>query len=103
MAKYYPDGKVEDGFNIYGMATAYSMVDALKKGGSNLTRQGVLDAINNLNESDNPFLYPSVAAKNTPTDHFTITQEYQEKFDASVGDFRPTSQLIDVRGQITFP
>jgi branched-chain amino acid transport system substrate-binding protein len=103
MAKYYPDGKVADNFNFYGMATAYSMVDVLKKAGSNLTRQAVLDATNNLNETDNPFLYPGVAVKNTPTDHYTITQEYQQKFDASVGDFRPTSQLIDVRGQITYP
>ena len=31
MSKYYSDGKPEDAFNIYGMATAYSMVDVLKK------------------------------------------------------------------------
>lgn len=103
MAKYYPDGKVDDGFNVYGMATAYSLVDALKRAGANPTRQSVLAAINTLDESDNPFLYPGVVAKNTASDHYTITQEYQEKFDAAVGDFRPISPLIDVRGQITYP
>jgi branched-chain amino acid transport system substrate-binding protein len=103
MSKYYPDGKVEDAFNFYGMAVAYTMVDALKKAGSNPTRKSLLSAINNLDETDNPFLYPGVAAKNTSNDHYTITQEYQEKFDASVGDYKPISKLIDFRGKISFP
>jgi ABC-type branched-subunit amino acid transport system substrate-binding protein len=103
MTKYYPDGKLEDGFNVYGMATAWTLVDVLKKAGPNLTRQAVLDQMNNLNETDNPFVYPGIAIKNTPTDHYSITQEYLEKYDTSVNDYRPLSQTIDVRGQIKFP
>jgi ABC-type branched-subunit amino acid transport system substrate-binding protein len=103
MTKYYADGKLEDGFNIYGMGTAWTLVDVLKKAGSNLTRQAVLDQLNNINETDNPFMYPGVAIKNAPNDHYTITQEYLEKYDASVNDYRPLSQTIDVRGQIKFP
>ena len=103
MSKYYPDGKVEDGFNFYGMAVAWSMVDALKKAGANPTRKSLLDAINNLNETDNPFLFPGIDAKNTSSDHYTITQEFQAKFSASAGDYVPISKLIDVRGKIKFP
>ena len=103
MGKYYPDGKVEDGFNVYGMATAWSLVDVLKKAGPNLTRQAVLDGMSNLNETENPFLYPGVSVKNTPTDHYSITQELLAKYDTSVNDYKPISQPIDVRGQIKFP
>ena len=103
MQKYYPDGKIEDGFNMYGMATAYSLVDVLKKAGPNLTRQAVLDQMANLNETDNPFLYPGIVVKNTPQDHYTITQEYLAKYDTSANDYKALSQTIDVRGQIKYP
>jgi branched-chain amino acid transport system substrate-binding protein len=103
MTKYFPDGKVDDNFNVYGMATAHSMVDVLKKAGPNLTRAAVLDVLNNLNETDNPFVYPGIPVKNTPTDHYTITQEYLARYDASVNDYKPLSQPIDVRGLIKFP
>jgi branched-chain amino acid transport system substrate-binding protein len=103
MTKYYPDGKLEDGFNVYGMATAWSMVDVLKKAGPNLTRQAVLDQLNNLNETENPFMYPGIPIKNTPTDHYSITQEYIAKYDTTANDYKSISQPIDVRGMIKFP
>jgi len=103
MGKYYPDGKLEDGFNVYGMATAYSLVDALKKAGPNLTRQAVLDQLNNFSETDNPFLYPGIGVKNTTSDHYSITQEYLAKYSTSANDYQALSQTIDVRGQIKFP
>jgi branched-chain amino acid transport system substrate-binding protein len=103
MTKYYADGKLDDSFNIYGMATAYCMVDVLKKAGANLTRKAVIDVLNNLSETDNPFMYPGIPIKNTPTDRYTITQEYIAKYDAAANQFKPVTQPIDVRGQIKFP
>lgn len=103
MTKYYPDGKLEDGFNIYGMATAWSLVDVLKRVGPNLTRQAVLDGLNSLSETENPFMYPGIPIENTPTDHYTITQEYLAKYDTSANDYTSISKPIDVRGQIKFP
>jgi branched-chain amino acid transport system substrate-binding protein len=85
------------------MAAAWSMVDVLKKAGPNLTRQGVMDIVNNLSETNNPFLYPGISIKNTPTDHYTITQELIEKYDATANDYAVLSEPIDVRGRITFP
>ena len=103
MARYYPDGKVNDAFNIYGMAVAYSMVDVLQRAGANPTRKSVLDALNSLNESNNPFLLPGVQIKNTRTDHYTITREVMARYSTAVGDYAQVGSLIDVRGQIKFP
>jgi ABC-type branched-subunit amino acid transport system substrate-binding protein len=103
MQKYYPDGKLEDGFNVYGIATAYTLVDVLKKAGPNLTRQAVLDQMAALNEPDNPFLFAGIGVKNTAQDHYSITQEYLAKYSTSANDYQSISQTIDVRGQIKFP
>jgi branched-chain amino acid transport system substrate-binding protein len=66
---------VNNGFNIYGVAVAYTMADILKQAGSNLTRANVMSiAANNLNET-NPFLLPGVTVKTTSSDHYPITQE----------------------------
>jgi ABC-type branched-subunit amino acid transport system substrate-binding protein len=103
MGKYYSQGDVTDGFNMAGMAPAYTFVDALKKVGPNLTRQGLLDALANLNETDNPFVYKGIAVKTTPTDHYTITQQFLAKFSAADGYWKSASDPIDVRGQIKYP
>jgi branched-chain amino acid transport system substrate-binding protein len=64
-----------NGFNIYGVAVAYSMVDVLKQAGTNLTRANVMKiAPSQLNET-NPFLLPGVTVTTTPSDHFPIMQE----------------------------
>jgi len=67
---------VNDGFNIYGVAVAYTVVDVLKQAGSNLTRANVMSiAASNLNETNNPFLLPGVVVKTTSSDHHPIMQE----------------------------
>jgi hypothetical protein len=85
------------------MATAYSLVDVLKKAGPNLTRQAVQDQLATLNETDNPFVYPGIPVKNASNDHYTITQEYLAKYNTEVNNYQSISQPIDVRGQIKFP
>ena len=67
-----------------------------------MTRKAVLDTLNNLSETDNPFVFTD-PIKNTPTDHYTITQEYLATYDTTANDFKSLTQPIDVRGQIKFP
>jgi branched-chain amino acid transport system substrate-binding protein len=85
--------KANDGFNIYGVAVAYTMVDVLKQAGSNLTRANVMSiAGSNLNET-NPFLLPGVTVTTTSTDHYPITQEEVIKWSAQAWHLQPP--LID--------
>jgi branched-chain amino acid transport system substrate-binding protein len=91
---------VNDGFNIYGVAVAYTMVDVLKQAGNNLTRANVRDiAANQLNES-NPFLLPGVKVKTSSSDHFPIMQEQVINWDNTASGWKLQGSLIDERGTI---
>jgi branched-chain amino acid transport system substrate-binding protein len=85
--------KADDGFNIYGVAVAYTMVDVLTKAGSNLTRDNVMSiAGSNLTET-NPFLLPGVTVTTTSSDHYPITQDEVIKWSANAWHLQPP--LID--------
>ena len=67
-------GDLKDGYFTAGMATAYTMVDTLKKAGKNLTRQSVMNAATHLTERGNPFVLPGIVVHTTPSSRFPITQ-----------------------------
>ena len=90
--------KPEDGFNLYGVAVAYTMVDVLKQAGSNMTRANVMKiASSQLNET-NPFALPGVKIQTTSSDHFPIMQEQVITW-AGTG-WKLQGSLIDERGTI---
>jgi branched-chain amino acid transport system substrate-binding protein len=71
--KYVRGGSPSDGTLVAGMAEAYTMVDALKKAGTNLTRKGLMGVVTHLNEASNPFLVPGVTVHTTPASRFPIS------------------------------
>jgi branched-chain amino acid transport system substrate-binding protein len=90
---------VNDGFNIYGVAVAWTMVDVLKQAGTNMTRANVMSiAGTQLNETTNPFLLPGVVVKTTSSDHFPITQEQVIKWNGT--GWSQQGSIIDERGSI---
>ncbi len=90
---------VNDGFNIYGVAVAWSMVDVLKQAGTNMTRANVVSiATSGLNETSNPFLLPGVVVKTTSSDHFPITQEQVITWSGTGWSLQ--GSIIDERGTI---
>jgi branched-chain amino acid transport system substrate-binding protein len=58
--------------HIYGMATAYTMVDTLKRAGKNLSRKSVLTAATHLREGTNPFLQPGLVLQTGPRDYWPL-------------------------------
>jgi branched-chain amino acid transport system substrate-binding protein len=96
MAKYAPsNARVTDGLYIYGMAKAYTFVQALKAAGPNPTRAGLMKAVLNMNDKSNPFLLPGVVVKTSKTDYFPISQQQLIKFNN--GTWTPFGQLTDTR------
>jgi len=59
---------------VYGMAAAFTMVDALEHAGKNPTRGSLLRASTHLSEPTNPFLQPGVTIKTSPTDYAPFEQ-----------------------------
>jgi branched-chain amino acid transport system substrate-binding protein len=95
MAKY-GSGDVNDVYNVYGMAVAYTLVDVLKRAGKNLTRDGALNAALHLNLPSNPFLLPGIRVHTTPNDRFPVTQAYLQKWHS--GSWRLISPILSARG-----
>ncbi len=98
LGKYGGSCQVADNFCVAGMAFAYSVVDVLKKAGSNLTRKNVVDiAAGQMNETDNFLLLPGITVRTSKTHRFPISQlqtikwttDHWEPF-GTIQDGRPT-------------
>jgi branched-chain amino acid transport system substrate-binding protein len=74
MKKYAAGANAGDVFHVYGMAVAWTTVEALKKAGKNLSRASLMKVVDNLNASGNPFLLPGIALKTSGQDHYPIEQ-----------------------------
>ena len=96
MAKYAPaNAKVTDSLYIYGMAKAYTFIQALKAAGPNPTRESLMKAVLNMNDKSNPFLLPGVVTKTGRSDFFPISQQQLIRFNN--GTWGPMGQLTDTR------
>lgn len=97
MAKYLPAADAKDGLYLYGVAKAYTMVQALRAAGKNLTREGLMKAVLNMNDKTNPFALPGSVTKTGPGDFFPISQQRLMKF--ADGNWTPFGQLVNPRGK----
>jgi branched-chain amino acid transport system substrate-binding protein len=96
MAKYAPAGaRVTDGLYIYGVAKAYTFVQALRGAGKNPTRASLMRAVLNMNDKTNPFLLPGVVTRTGPRDFFPISQQQLIRFNN--GSWSPFGPLTDTR------
>ena len=62
------------------MSSAFTLVDALRHAGKNLTRASVMRAATHLDERNNPFLLPGISVRTSPTDHFPLAQAKLERY-----------------------
>jgi branched-chain amino acid transport system substrate-binding protein len=74
MKQYEPSRDANDAYHEYGMAVAFTLVDALQHAGKNLTRESLMKAATNLNERNNPFLLPGIVVKTNSTDRYPLEQ-----------------------------
>jgi branched-chain amino acid transport system substrate-binding protein len=81
MKKYYPEGNLEDAFNVFGPMAAQTMVQVLKQCGNDLSRANVMKQAANLQNFEVPLLLPGIKINTSPTDFYPIEQEQLAKFD----------------------
>ncbi len=83
MKKYYPDGNLEDGFNVYGYNVAQGLVQVLKQCGDQLTRENIMKQAASLN-LQLPMLLPGVKVSTGPTQFFPIREMQLARFDGKI-------------------
>jgi branched-chain amino acid transport system substrate-binding protein len=81
MKQYYPDGNVNDAFNVYGYAVAQTLVQVLKLCGDELTRENVMRQAANLKNFEVPVLLPGVRINTSASDFYPIEQVQLARFD----------------------
>ena len=74
LSRYAPGADPNDVYHVYGMAAAWTAVEAIRKAGSDLTRERLVQIVGSLNMQGNPFLLPGISLKTGPGDHFPIDQ-----------------------------
>lgn len=96
MDRYAPDNaRVTDGLYLYGMAKAYTFVQAMRAAGANPTRASLMKSVLSMNDKTNPFLLPGVVVKTGPNDYYPISQQKLQKFNN--GKFEPFGPLVNSR------
>jgi branched-chain amino acid transport system substrate-binding protein len=80
LKQYGAGANPNDVFHVYGMAVAWTTVEALKRSGNEPTREGLVKAVSTMNLTTNPFLLPGIAIKTGPGDHFPIEQMVLQRY-----------------------
>ena len=80
MDKYFPDGDKTNINNIYGYASAQTMVQVLKQCGDNLTRENVMKHAASLKDFTSEVLLPGIRINTAANDFFPIEQMQLMKF-----------------------
>jgi branched-chain amino acid transport system substrate-binding protein len=83
MKKYYPDGDLNDTFNVYGYTVAQGLVQVLKQCGDQLTRENIMKQAANLN-LQLPMLLPGVKVSTGPNQFYPIREMQLAKFNGEI-------------------
>jgi branched-chain amino acid transport system substrate-binding protein len=81
MKKYYPQGDLTDGANVYAYTAAQGLVQVLKQCGDELTRENVMRQAANLKNLRLPMLLPGIEVNTAPDDFYPIEQMQLARFD----------------------
>ncbi len=95
LRRYLPSAKPKEVAHLYGMAAAYTMVDALRRAGAQPTRTSLLRAATHLDERSNPFIVKGIAVRTGPDDYLPVELTRMLRFHA--GRWRQFGGLVSVR------
>jgi len=80
MAKYVPNGNVEDVNYVYAYSVCYLMEQTLKKCGDNLTRENLMRQAANHQKLRVPGLLPGITVSTSPTDYYPVQAVQLQRF-----------------------
>ena len=81
---------------VYGLAVAWTFVDALQHAGKNPTRASLLKALHSMNTTKNPFVYPGMTVKTSKKRTFPMEQLKLEKWSGgNTGDWHTFGNIVN--------
>jgi branched-chain amino acid transport system substrate-binding protein len=81
---------------VYGLAVGWTFWDALKHSGKNPTRPSLMHALRNMNEKNNPFIYPGMVVKTSAKRTFPMEQLIFEKWqNGGAGDWKTFGNVLN--------
>jgi branched-chain amino acid transport system substrate-binding protein len=83
LAKYYPEGKLVDGSNLYGYVVAQTLEQVLRQCGDDLTRANVMKQAANLKDFAPGLLQPGVTINTSSSDFFLFDKLTLARFDGT--------------------
>jgi branched-chain amino acid transport system substrate-binding protein len=95
MKKYYPDGSLVDGNNVYGYIAAQTLVQVLKQCGGEISRENVMKQAANLVDFAPDMLLPGIKLNTAANDFFPIEQLVLVRFDGKI--WVPFSDVLSSR------
>ena len=96
LGHYAPSANQGDPMLVYGMAAAWTAVEAIRRVGSKLTRAALVKELDTFTATGNPFLLPGIAVKTAGRDHFPIEQMLLQRWQN--GGWRQFGGLWAYRG-----
>jgi branched-chain amino acid transport system substrate-binding protein len=94
MAKYYPQGNVDDQFGVLAYSIAQTLVQTLTQSGTDLTRERVMREAANLRHLKLPMLLPGIEINTSPTNFNPIQQARLARFNGNT--YELFGDVIDV-------
>jgi branched-chain amino acid transport system substrate-binding protein len=81
MKQYYPEGDLNDWYNVYAYAAAQTLEHVLKQCGDELTRENVMRHATNIKDLRLPLLLPGISINTSALDYRVIKQVQLQRFD----------------------
>jgi branched-chain amino acid transport system substrate-binding protein len=79
--KYYPEGDINDGFNVAGYVIAEGVVHVLKACGDDLSRENVMKQMSSIKDLQIPMMLPGIKWNTSADDYFLIESAQLTRFD----------------------
>ncbi len=95
MKKYYPEGDIDEPFNVFPYAAAYTLQHVLEKCGDNLTRENIMKQAASIKGLKVPMLIDGITITTAPDDFYPIEELRLARFNGS--EWEVFGDLISAR------
>jgi branched-chain amino acid transport system substrate-binding protein len=96
LKKYAPRLNPNESFNVYGWSSAYTLVEALKEAGEDLTREKLMETVRSL-DLEVPLLLPGIKIQTGEGDGYPIQQVQIQRFNGK--SWEQEGEVYDSSGE----